>query len=834
VSLSANSFTHLPVHTLLPELQKSLERSHAVLSSPTGSGKTTCVPLILHQARWLKKKKIIMLEPRRIGARAAASRMSSLLRESVGSTVGYRTRFDTKVSKKTSIEVITEGILIRQLQNSPELTDIGLIIFDEFHERSILTDLCLALCLDLCELRDDLRLLVMSATVETKPISRLLGNARVFKGGGRSYPVTIQHLVPINKQPSLSHQVVWGILHAWEQDEGDILAFLPGAHEIHKCKSLLAKRLVDALILPLFGNLNHAEQDRVFQKENRRRRIILATPIAETSITIENVSCIVDSGYYRRPVYDHVSGLSRLTTLQVSHASAAQRAGRAGRLGPGKCYRLWDQNVNHNMLDHTPPEILHGDLGPLVLELALWGVVDPTQLAWLDLPRPSTWKIATRLLQQLNLLNSRSNITDLGRQVAVLPIHPRLGLMLVTGEALGLGWTSCLLAATLSERDLLRKVTSSVDIYERIKTLEKYDNDRTQLPDYLDGQLCRRLLQMADQWYRLLGRSKKKEIDYSELGNLLSYAFPDRIALLRPGSNHQYILASGRAIQLPPGDLLAGNTMLVTPQVDAGKKSGKIFIAASITTDELKKDHSHLFTERRNVRWSTTNERVLTSNDLMLGKLKIDSRPLTSVDPFKITKIFLQGIGKSGTKCLPWSRKARDLQARICSLHFWQPSKWPDLSDKQLFENLDWLAPYCLQMNRLDQLQKLDMKNILLALIPWNQQQQLNTLAPSHLQVPSGSSIRLLYNPGEPPVLAVRLQELFGLTDTPSICQNRIPVILHLLSPASRPVQITSDLQSFWKNSYPQVKKELAGRYPKHYWPDNPLQAAATSRTKKR
>ncbi|WP_457576004.1 ATP-dependent helicase HrpB [Desulfomarina sp.] len=817
-----------PVYPLLPQLRNHLSRGHAVLSAPTGSGKTTCIPLLLRREPWLENKKILLLEPRRIGVRAAANRMSSLLGEKTGKTVGYRTRFETKISSQSEIEVITEGILIRMLQNNPELADIGLVIMDEFHERSIQTDLGLALLLDLCTLREDLRILVMSATLATDPVSRLLGNAPVLEGQGRIYPVTIEHLSPGTHQ-SISHTMAAGIRHALGKTTGDILAFLPGAPEIHRCRKLLAEQLHGELILPLYGDLSHREQDRIFHREDNHRRIILATPIAETGITVENISCVVDSGYFRRPVYDSRSGLSRLVTLRISRASADQRSGRAGRLGPGKCFRLWDKTEEHNMAEHTLPEILHGDLTPLVLELALWGVSDPYSLSWLDRPRQTGWRRAVRLLQKLTLLNSHARITHTGRQVAELPLHPRLGFMIISSKKHNLCWTACLLASILSERDICRGKTDSADIHERLKIVEDFASGSGSRFS-IDHQLCRRILRQAKMWFKAL--PGRKTIDFTAIGSLLAYGFPDRIGGLRPGTSHNYLLSSGRGCRLNPADPLQGNKILVIPQVDGEKKAGRIFMAAPVLLKTLREDHPHLFHESEQTLWDDVAKQVRTTRDLILGKLQISSQPAKSPRPEKIMSVFLKAIQKTNLQCLPWSREAVNVQQRVCFLHH-QTGDWPDFSNTSLAQDLAWLEPFCFGMNSFSRLKNINMKTVLLSQLSWAQQLELDTLAPTHLKVPSGSRLPISYTVPEKAVLAVRLQELFGLSETPKICGGRLPVTLHLLSPAHRPIQITDDLASFWQTTYGEVKKELSGRYPRHYWPDDPLKARATGRTKR-
>lgn len=826
-------FADLPVVAVLDRLQQSLAAGHVVLSAPTGSGKTTLTPLALLNSLAFSGKRIVMLEPRRIAARAAAVRMSHMLGETVGTTVGYRTRVESRISASTRLEVVTEGILIRRLQHDPELAGVGLVIFDEFHERSLQADLGLALCLDLIELRDDLRLLIMSATLEAAPICTLLGDALHISASGRSYPVTIEHLPPRNQNSPLASQVAYGVLHAYQTLTGDILAFLPGTGDIHRCRQLLTEALPEAHILPLYGNLSHKEQDRIFRRDDDRRRIILATPIAETSLTIENITAVVDSGFYRRPVYDHGSGLSRLTTFRISKSSADQRAGRAGRLGPGRCFRLWSKEVEHSLLFQTPPEMIGAELSSLVLELALWGVTDPSQLRWLDPPRPSAWQTAVQLLQSLALVDGTGHITALGRRVATLPMHPRLGVMLVKGATLGLPWTASLTAAILTERDIIKDRDSSADLAERVRLLARFAEKSADLPSHLDRGHCRRLVEYANGWLAVLASPKEPRLALHELGNLLAFGYPDRIALLRSGSANRYQLASGTGAELLPTDSLCGTELLVAPLLDARQGDGRIFMAAPLSENDLNTCHPYLVREVDAIVWDSRERRVKTEKETRLGAIVLRRKLLSHPDPEQVNRIFLEGVRQSGPDELPWSREAREIQARICALAHWQPGDWPDLADTALMKDLSWLAPYCHDMRNLERLRDLDLKTILLSRLNWEQQQLLEKLAPSHLLVPSGSRIRLIYTPGELPVLAARLQELFGLTDTPRIVNGQVPILLHLLSPAGRPMQITSDLHSFWTTTYPEVRKELAGRYPKHYWPEDPFTATATSRTKK-
>ncbi len=823
----------LPVLGILPELRASLKKGHVLLGGAPGSGKTTAVPPALLQESWLEGKNIILLEPRRLAARAAARRMSFLCQEPVGKTIGYRTRMDSQVSSATRIEVVTEGILTRRLQRDPELQGVGLVIFDEFHERSLQADLGLALCLDLCVLRPDLRLLVMSATLDNHELSTLIDNCSTIQALGRSFPVEVHHTHAIADFFSIARQTTRAILHAMERDSGDILVFLPGAGEIKACRKILAEADTGCSILPLYGNLSAHEQDLATSPSGKGpRRIILSTPIAETSLTIEGISMVVDSGFARRPRFNPATGLDRLETVRISKASAEQRRGRAGRLGPGICYRLWDKTTEHSLQDFSPPEITLSDLSSLVLDVALWGVTEAKDLQWLTLPPEGAWQRAKNLLQSLSALDAQGRITSEGRNLAKLPLHPRLGHMLLQAKKQGMGTTACILAALLSERDICRGKPCSTDLSERVRFLsEKGTSSPLQ---EVDRSLCHRITRQAAQWQRLLGCPAGEKVIVEECGQLLTWAFPDRIGLLREKSRDHYLMANGRGAVLPPGDLLAGSQMLIFPHLDAGRREGRVYLAASLTLEEVKKFHPQLLRQEKEIRWDDSLSYIIQRQNTCLGKAVVESNPLTETDHDQLLHLFLQGVQQRGSECLPWTRESRALQARIESLRFWNIGEWPDLSEEALLSDLQWLAPYCFKMHRFDQLGRLNLHSIFLSLLPWNKQKELDRLAPERLRIASGSQIKLAYTPGQDPVLAVRLQELFGQTDTPTLCDGHIPVLLHLLSPARRPVQVTGDLASFWRNTYPQVKKELAGRYPKHYWPDDPLMAQATTRCKPR
>lgn len=818
----------LPIHTILPELQEKISRHQSViLSAEPGSGKTTIVPLVLVNEPWLQGKKILVLEPRRLAARMAAKRMSELAGDKIGGSVGYRIRFDKKISAATRIEVITEGIFLRMIQNDPELSGVGLVVFDEFHLRSIESDLALALCTDVLELRDDLKIMFMSATMDSVRLSQLLNDSPVITGEGRCFPVNIIY----RSRPSNDYLVpltVKAIHHAMEEQDGDILVFLPGAGEIKAVQNKIGGEIHS---LALYGDLPQHKQDMVFATTGKRK-VILATPIAETSLTIEGVSVVIDSGLMKIPRFSSANGLTSLHTVSVSKASADQRSGRAGRLGPGICYRLWTEAEQHSKSDFLPPEIIGADLASLLLEVMQWGVQDPLELTWLDPPRAAQVGQARKLLVQLGAIDSRGGLSDRGKQIASLPLHPRLALMLLHGREYGKGSLACRLAALLQNRDLFRKgdKEQSADIEDRLDILRLFDQNKIDLIRAKGADLsqCRRILREADQYQRLLGIKGRKHTS-REAGNLLAVAYPDRIAKKKPGSS-QHILASGRGVTLSPYDHLQQADFLVAANVDGGKKQGKIFLAAALSLHEILNEQNHLLVKKDRVEWK--HSKVEAVSVLSLGSLEIKREPLAKVDPEHIRKCLQTGIQQTGIDCLNWQKKSRELQARIQTAHDLDPKKWPDVSDDSLLQNLSWIVPYLDSMNSLKQLKKLDLYSILLALLPWKDQQELERLLPTHYQAPSGSKIKLQYLPGESPVLAVRLQEMFGATESPAIYNAEVPILVHLLSPARRPVQVTADLASFWSNTYPQVKKELAGRYPKHYWPDDPFIAQATARCK--
>jgi ATP-dependent helicase HrpB len=806
----------LPIEDILPQLQQTLtNHANAVLHAPPGAGKTTRVPLALLDANWLAGQKILMLEPRRLATRAAATRMAQSLGETTGATVGYRMRFDSAVSKHTRIEVVTEGVLTRQLQNNPELPGVGVVIFDEFHERSLHADLGLALCLETQQvLREDLKLLVMSATLDATAVSKLLGDAPLLGSEGRSYPVDIVHQA--SAKPA-TEAVVNAVLETLAQRDGDILAFLPGGGEIRRAAEILAPQCADTAVIIhlLYGDLKDSvQQAAIAPAPAGLRKVVLATNIAETSLTIEGVSNVIDSGLERSPRFDPRSGMTRLETRQISQASATQRSGRAGRLGPGYCLRLW--SAEQRLAPQTSAEILNADLAPLALELAHWGNAD---LSWLDPPPSAALQQARELLQRLEALDNEYRITQLGRDMVAWPLHPRLAHMVCRGAALGLGETACELAAILSARDFLASRDSDIGL--RMRALRDCQRDRR----------CQQVARAARDLHRRLASAiPDKERDSANIGLLLAFAYPDRIAQRRPGGLARYVLANGRGASLRDDDSLAREDWLAVADVDMGAKEARIFLAAPLSQADLETHFAQFIQRDDSVDWR--GEVLQARRETRYGALLIHSEAAPDAPEEAYTTALLQAIRKQGLIVLPWDKAARHWQARVLLVREHFPA-WPDVSDAALLADLDtWLAPYLNGIRRLEELKKLALAEILSNTLDWAQQQQLNALAPTHLQVPSGSRIALQYEPGKPPVLAARLQEVFGWRESPRLVNGNVAVLMHLLSPAQRPIQITQDLHNFWEQTYAEVKKELKGRYPKHYWPDNPWDAVATRRVR--
>ncbi|CAA6605655.1 ATP-dependent RNA helicase HrpB [Rhodospirillaceae bacterium LM-1] len=822
----------LPIDAVLSDLAQALEgASAAVLEAPPGAGKSTRVPLALLDASWLGGKTILMLEPRRLAARAVASRMSASLGEAVGGTVGYRVRLESKISKATRIEVVTEGILTRRMQSDPELSGVGLVIFDEFHERSLDADLGLALCLEAqSALRPDLKILVMSATLEGERIAKLLGNAPVVRSEGRMYPVETRYLDrPIKDR--FEDEMARLIRRAMsEEGEGDGLAFLPGEAEIKRVAERLGEMRAD--VLPLYGALSPEAQDRALSPSPPgRRKLVLATTIAETSLTIEGVRIVIDGGLKRALRFDPASGMAGLQTVRVSKASAEQRKGRAGRLGPGVCYRLWPEPEDRALAAFDAPEILQADLAPLALALAEWGVDDPTSLAWLDPPPAAAFSQAVLLLKSLEALDAEGRITPLGKSMARLPAHPRLAHMIVKGNEMGEGATACLLAALIGERDIL---SGGRDVDLRLR-LDLASDRKAQMPHgfHLYRGAVERVRASAAQLKRAAGIADGS-VNSQSCGSLIAFAYPDRIAQRR-GGRGLYRLSGGRGGKLNEDDPLAGEEFLAVAHLDGAGADGRIFLAAPITLAELEQDFESELSERAFVEWDGREEAVKARRQRRLGALILSDKPLPNPDPALVLAAMTDGLRRLGLQALPWTKEAERFRSRVRFLARHRPNDgWPDFSDEALLGDLEgWLGPYLACVTRRADLAKLDLLEILKAQIPWERQRKLETLAPERIEVPSGNTHAIDYGE-ESPVLAVKLQEMFGAVDGPAVLEGQVALTLHLLSPAARPLAVTQDLRSFWANAYPSVKSEMRGRYPRHPWPDDPVAAPATAKTKKR
>jgi ATP-dependent helicase HrpB len=820
--------TPLAVDELMPRLRAALSDGHAVLSAPPGSGKTTHVPLALLEEAWLAGRRILMLEPRRPAARMAAARMAHLRSEGIGDTVGYQVRFDRRIGGGTRIEVLTEGILTRRLQQDPALEGVGLLIFDEFHERSLQADLGLALALDVASsLRPDLRILIMSATLDTEAVSRLLGDAPVILGQGRAYPIDLIYaqIAPGNDPQSV---VANAVRRALSESRGDVLVFLPGAAEIRRAGERLTALVGGEVdVLPLHGGLSVSEQDRALRPNTGPRcRVVLATDIAETSLTIEGVSAVVDSGQTRKPRFDPASGLTRLVTESVSRASADQRAGRAGRLGPGICYRLWTRAQEVGRPEHRPAEILQADLASLVLELALWGVREPSRLAWLDPPPAGAWAHAVRLLQLLGALDDAGAITPLGRRMAQLPIHPRLARILVGANCEDTRRRAADLAALLSDRDPWLERPDGprpADLGLRLQALEQFRASGATVGAE------RRGLAAAERLSRqLLGLTGTAGAGASpEPGALLAVAYPDRVAQRRPGTDGRYLLAAGPGAVLPSDDALAVHEYLVVAELDGRNRDGRIRLALPISEVALRETLGDRIQTVDKVQWDAGRDSVGARREKRLGAILISSRPQSLNTPEAAVPLLIEQIVRRFDSLLPWDEDARQLQARVALLRRTEPGEgWPDLSDDWLREHpKDWLSPWLAGKQSMAEVGQIDLSAVLLARLDWPHRKRLEEQAPATLRTPAGNHRRLNYRSAPEPVLAVRLQEMFGATETPRVCSGRIPVTLHLLSPAQRPVQVTRDLASFWTKGYPDVRKELRGRYPKHHWPEDPANA---------
>ncbi len=833
----------LPINEALPALAEALiNRRSVLLEAPPGAGKSTIVPLFLRTSPWLAGQKILMLEPRRIAARAVAGRMAHLLGEAVGRSVGFRTRLETRVSRDTRIEVVTEGILTRMLQDDSGLAGIGCVIFDEFHERSLNADLGLALCIESQQnLREDLRLVVMSATLDMQPIAKLLGDAPIVASRGRSFDVDT-HYIARRPEIHLDLQMAQLVRTALREHDGDILCFLPGAGEIRRMQRALEGGGLErnVRVLPLYGDLEGTAQDAALSPlPAGQRKIVLATSIAETSLTIEGIRVVVDSGLRRYAEFDPATGMSRLVTTKVSQAAADQRRGRAGRLSAGYCYRLWSEGTQASLAPQTVPEILHADLAPLALELACWGALDSSGLCWLDSPPSAPLAQARDLLRQLEAIDSGGRVTAHGRALAKLGTHPRLAHMLVKAREHGAGRLACDLAAILSERDILRAGAGARDADLRLRVAVLRGDVRELPPGVtVDSRAVSQATRSSAHWQRDFTRGRPDSADPHEwTGIALAWAYPDRIARAR-GSGGRYLMANGRGAHFGEPQALSKADFIVAAELDGADREARIFLAAPVQPADIEEYFSAQILEHAEVVWDDREQAVRARRERRLGAIVLESTEIRKPDPQALLDAALIGMRAMGMAGLPWTSELRQWQARVMLMQTYAvptPEPWPDLSDAALMATLeDWAPPWILGFSRREHFSGMDMGNALRSRLSYAQGATLEREAPTHFTVPSGSNIPIDYLDGEIPSLSVRLQEMFGLNQTPSVAAGRLPLLLKLLSPARRPVQITRDLVSFWNRGYHEVKKDLKGRYPKHYWPEDPYTAEPTRRARPR
>jgi ATP-dependent helicase HrpB len=836
----------LPIEAVLPELTATLAAvSCVVLQAPPGAGKSTVVPLAVLECEWLGARRIIMLEPRRLAARAVAARMAWTMGEAVGRTIGHRMRLDTRVSRDTRIEVVTEGVLTRMLQQDAALEGVGLVIFDEFHERSLQADLGLALALDAqANLAPELKLLVMSATLDAAGIAAKLQHAPLVQSAGRTWPVATRYVgssAPLLPGPGGHGETVEALTtrivrRAVTEEPGDVLVFLPGAREIRRVQSQLQSGPLPSgtQVLPLYGELRAEEQDAALAPATPgARKVVLATNIAETSLTIEGIRVVVDSGLERRAVFDPVTGMGRLDTARISRASADQRQGRAGRLEAGVCYRAWSEGAQRSLAPFSQPEILQTDLTGLALELAAWGAIDAATLVWLDPPPAATLASARDLLRRLAALDDRGRVTPHGREMARLPLHPRLAHMLVAARELHCVPLAAELAALLSERDLLRAAWGfgDADIRTRLSLLHGESE-----PAGVDRGALHRARRLARDLAQQSAGAAGVGPPGLE-GVLLACAYPDRIARKRPGADNRFVLANGRGAEFSSPQSLAQREFIVAIDADDRDRDARITLAAPLSRADLEEYFSPQLRVTDEVEWNDREQAVVARRVTRLFELEINEQPLRDIPAAAASAAMLEGIRRLGLSALPWSEESRDLQARMEFVRTRAAAsvtaEWPAVDDVTLAADPGtWLTPWLEGLTRAPHLARLSMVQILKGLLTREQQLRLTDLAPTHFTAPTGSRIRIDYRDELAPVIAVRLQEVFGVLASPQLAGGRVPVTFKLLSPAQRPVQITRDLATFWQGSYADVRKDLRGRYPRHYWPEDPAVAEPTRRAR--
>ena len=801
---------------------RSTAHNAAVLVAPPGAGKTTRVPLALLDAPWAQGKKIIVLEPRRIAARASADRMAQTLGERAGETVGYRVRFGSKISRATRIEVVTEGIFSRQILDDPELNGVAAVLFDEFHERSLDADLGLALARDAqTGLREDLRILVMSATLDGARIAKLLGDAPVVASEGRAFPVETRYLGRRADAP-LERQMADAIATALRADPGSVLAFLPGAAEIRRTQNFLGERVHDASIeiVPLFGALDASVQDRAIAPAPKgQRKVVLATSIAETSLTIEGVRIVVDSGMARVPRYEPDIGLTRLETVRASRAAVDQRRGRAGRTEPGICYRLWDEPQTSSLAAYTQPEILSADLSSLVLDLAQWGVSDPSSLAFLDPPPAPALKEAKSLLSELGALDGDGRITAEGNNLRALALPPRLARMIVDSARFSAGAEAAEIAAVLTERGL---GGDSVDLDVR---LDQFRRDRSQRASSARS--------LAQRWASQVASSSKGGEGEISTGVMLAFAFPDRVA--RNRGNGSFVLANGRGAAVEQTSALARTPYIAVAELTGTAANGRILLAAPITQEEVEQRFADQIESTEEVSFDRNAMALRARRKRALHAITLSETPMTLSPSAQTARVLADGLIAAGLDQLPWSKSLKQWRDRVMFLRRAEGEAWPDLSDDALATSREtWLVPALYDKTSLKELSAGDLTDALMALLPWELRARLDREAPTHFEAPTGTMLAIDYEAEQGPTIAVRLQELFGLNIHPSIAKGAVPLVLELLSPAQRPVQVTRDLPGFWRGSYAAVRSDLRGRYPRHPWPEDPASAMPTRRVKPR
>jgi ATP-dependent helicase HrpB len=814
----------LPVADIINKVKQHLsENNTLIVNAPPGAGKSTLLPLTLLDEVWLQSKKIIMLEPRRLAARSIATRMAELWGDKVGDTIGYRIRFENRVSEKSRIEVVTEGILTRMLHSDNALEHVGLVIFDEFHERSLFADVAMALCREAQQiLRPDLRMMIMSATLDMPQLTGLL-KCPVAISEGKQYPVEVKYVGdqdPFLLPETTTHTIVKAV----KENPGDVLVFLPGEGEIKKCAEFLKGKLTDFAIHPLYGQLPQKEQiAAIMPNRNGKRKVVLATSIAETSLTIEGVKIVIDTGFARVSRFDPKSGLSRLETVSITKDSANQRAGRAGRLSAGVCYRMWTKATHERLAEHRTPEIVDADLAALVLDMAKWGISNIEQLTWLTPPPKASISQAQDVLTSLNAIDAKRKITAHGIEIHQLPCHPRIAHMLLKAKQEKAIPLAADIAAVLEERDPLPK-DSGIDINLRIEALRRGRQNHSL------GNRFIRIEKVAESYRRMLDAEiDNGPVDDYETGLLLAFTYPERIAFARPGNNAQFQLANGKIATAGHRDNLANEPWLAVAHIDTRDGLGKIFMASPLNP----KDLLPMVKEVEVIQWDTRKGGLIASKDLRIGSIVLQSKPIASPSEKHLIEAISNAIKNEGESLLNFDDDFKQLQSRILSVCKWNGHKdWPDVSTSELLlHNMDWLGFYLPKVKKPEDLKKINVSEALYAYLSWEQQQELEKLAPSKIKVPSGSNIGIeYYANAETPVLSVRLQEVFGMADTPRVNDGKVSVVMHLLSPGFKPVQVTSDLRSFWDNTYFEVKKELKRRYPKHAWPDEPWTATAVAK----